>query len=553
MIWKTENTSLTLSCLIVFLIWLAPFHSVAEDIMIRNVRIINREAEDEIVTVSILVEGNILKLVSKQDITPKPGVKIVDAQGGVVLGKLAVGGPANLIIVDEDPRKNFDVLLDTKTHASFAMHNGEIKKSRVPMKIHAADVSSTLTADVSERDRWFAYVPPPVALPISYEGGRKWNHWNSKWFSGTFFAAILLDRTRWQPDFATQSMLGDFDDSDTGELRGFRFGAVGALKFEQPWIYTIFAATSAFDRGFDAGVDDEIIMFDYRLDIPTPGNTTLSIGKQKEPISMERIMSMVYEPMQERSAVSDGLMRSRNFGMVLSGNAFEQQTSWAVGAFNDWVITSVPFEDSASQGVGRVTWIPWASGDESNLVHLGAAIRYSNAREGVRFFTEPEIDNSPVFIDTGSLEADGALTWNLEASWRKGPFWLAAEYTQTDVSAVEYGDPSFNGYHVTASWLLSGEMREYQRRSGTFAAAPIARPTDVGGWGTWEASARWSYLDLNDSGIDGGEMQVFSLGLNWWLKRDLNFSINWRHINLDRFSRNGSSQAMIARLSFYIE
>ncbi len=551
----TLHRSFFFRALVVYLLCLVPFHAVAEDILIQNVRIINRESEDEIVTVNILVEGDRLKLVSKQKISPKPGMKVVDAQGGIVLGKLAVGSPANLIIVDEDPRKNFDVLLDTKAHASFALHNGVIKKSRVPMKTHVADAESPATTEDpgSGSVGWFAYEPPPIALPISYEGGEKWNHWDNKLFSGAFVVATILDRTNWRPDSATQSMLGDFDDYDTGEIRGFRFGAVGALKFEKPWIYTFFAATSAFDRGFDTSKDAGILLFDYRLDIPTPGNTTFSIGKQKEPISMERTMGLIYEPMQERSAVSDALMPARNFGMVLSGNAFDQDTSWAIGAFNDWMITSVPFDDSASQGVGRVTWVPWASEDDSNLVHLGAGIRYSNAKEGIHYLTEPEIDNSPVFVDTGSLEADGSLTWNLEASWRKGPFWLAAEYTQSDVDAAAFGDPSFNGYHVTASWLLSGEMRAYRRRSGTFGAAPISRPTDVGGWGTWEASARWSYLDLNDSGVNGGEMDVFSLGLNWWLTRSINFNVNWRHINLDRFGQSGSSQAMIARLSFILE
>ena len=36
----------------------------------------------------------------------------------------------------------------------------------------------------------------------------------------------------------------------------------------------------------------------------------MSIGKQKEPISGERVQSMLFNQMQERSAVSDAMMPS---------------------------------------------------------------------------------------------------------------------------------------------------------------------------------------------------------------------------------------------------
>ena len=32
-----------------------------------------------------------------------------------------------------------------------------------------------------------------------------------------------------------------------------------------------------------------------------------------------------------------------------------------------------------------------------------------------------------------------------------------------------------------------------------------------------EAGFRYSSLDLSDGDVDGGEMDTYSLGLNWWL------------------------------------
>ena len=70
---------------------------------------------------------------------------------------------------------------------------------------------------------------------------------------------------------------------------GFRFGVVGTLNFARPWVYTIFGATQAFDKGFDTEENDNVTWFDWRLDIPFLKNSVMSIGKQKEPISGERV------------------------------------------------------------------------------------------------------------------------------------------------------------------------------------------------------------------------------------------------------------------------
>ena len=49
-----------------------------------------------------------------------------DAKGDLFLAKLEVGIPAAFIILDQDPRTNADVLLDTKSHAVFAVSKGEV-------------------------------------------------------------------------------------------------------------------------------------------------------------------------------------------------------------------------------------------------------------------------------------------------------------------------------------------------------------------------------------------------------------------------------------------
>ena len=52
---------------------------------------------------------------------------------------------------------------------------------------------------------------------------------------------------------------------------------------------------------------------------------------------MERIMSMAFEPFQERSSAADAMMPSRNLGIRLNGNAFDQRASWSGGVFHDFI------------------------------------------------------------------------------------------------------------------------------------------------------------------------------------------------------------------------
>ena len=73
------------------------------------------------------------------------------------------------------------------------------------------------------------------------------------------------------------------------------------------------------------------------------------------------------------------------------------------------------------------------------------------------------------------------------------------------------------------------------------------------GKGAWEASFRWSTLDLTDGLIDGGEMDIFSLGLNWWLSPIFNVNINYRYIDNVKDGLNGESSGITTRVLLMLE
>ncbi len=93
-----------------------------------------------------------------------------------------------------------------------------------------------------------------------------------------------------------------------------------------------------------------------------------------------------------------------------------------------------------------------------------------------------------------------------------------------------------------------GETRPYIKRNGTFGGIPLSRPVPLGGKGSWELAARWSSLDLNDGLIEGGEVDIFSLGVTWWMSGIFGMSLNYRYIWNEREGVNGESNAISLRL-----
>ena len=523
-----------------------------QNVLIRNVQLIQGGEGTEGVSVNLLIKDNKLEIITQDKLTIDDSMLAIDARNGYLLGRLRIGETPSFIILNQDPRENFEILLDTSFFTVFAVHNGRLFENNL------FEVEEEVLEEEPKRIGWTAYAPPPMALPLSYQDTTKWNRWETKYVSGIFIAALVLDNQQWlSQDGDSEQQVGDLKSFEGGEIRGLRVGAAGTLNFKKPWIYTIAGATNEFDKGFETENLDSFTLFDYRLDIPLSDNINLSVGKQKEPISMERIMSMIQLPMQERTSVSDALMPSRNVGAVISGTALDQRMSWAGGVFNDWFDTGDSFSDGANQLVGRVTWLPFISEDESNLLHLGLGMRYTDAREGLRYSTEPEFNKAPLYVDTSvdgtPFTANSAMLYQLEASWRKGPYWLATEFVSNDVDAPALGDPHFSGYHVTASWILSGEMRDYNKRAGILGPVPVAKSVNQGGWGAWEVGFRWSELDLTDGLIDGGEMDILSLGLSWWLTPVFNVNMNYRYITLDRFGVEGDSSGLNVRVLLMLE
>jgi phosphate-selective porin OprO/OprP len=107
------------------------------------------------------------------------------------------------------------------------------------------------------------------------------------------------------------------------------------------------------------------------------------------------------------------------------------------------------------------------------------------------------------------------------------------------------------GDYVAAGWLLTGEVRPYDRPRGAFGMPTPHIPfsfRDRQWRGAWEVGARWSYLDLDAPGITGGRDHAFSLGLNWYWNPHVRLMLDYGATLVDGRKPDGTVHVVQTRM-----
>jgi len=194
----------------------------------------------------------------------------------------------------------------------------------------------------------------------------------------------------------------------------------------------------------------------------------------------------------------------------------------------------------------RLTGLARYANEGRSYLHLAVSSRYVGAdNDTLRYKGRPESNASDNFVDTGCFTAAHAWHLGLEALWNEGPLSVLAEYNRAWVDSPVSGDPEFSGYYVTASWVLTGEHRPYDR---TVAYARRVMPKDR--WGAPELVARFSHVDLNDGVVQGGRFDKTYVGLNWWATQHWKLGFGWGRTWLDRFGATGVTDSGLLRFQY---
>ncbi len=263
------------------------------------------------------------------------------------------------------------------------------------------------------------------------------------------------------------------------------------------------------------------------LDLPVVGD--LRVGHFKEPFSLEELTSSKYITFMERG-LPNAFAPSRNTGFMVHDHAENERLTWAAGVFRE----SDEFGNGRGDGgfsfTGRLTALPWYAEAGRYLVHLGLAYSFRNPDDDeTRWSARPEAHLAPRLADTGTLSADSAQLLGLEAAIVYGAASIQGEYVYAKGDTAG-ADPDLGGFYVYASYFLTGENRAYKTTQAAFDRVRPNRNFAYGerrGAGAWEVAARYSHLDLNDAGLEGGRLDDFTAGLNWYLNPNVRLSANY--------------------------
>jgi len=257
---------------------------------------------------------------------------------------------------------------------------------------------------------------------------------------------------------------------------------------------------------------------------------TIKLGHFKEPFSLEELASTKYMTFMER-ALPSVFDSARNFGLGAQNNHLDGRLNWALGIFADTNDQGFTFENGTKMNLtGRLTGLPYVNEDGDRLLHLGVSLSHHFRDATTASFSQgPEVHLSQKFLNLEDFMSDGNTLMAAELAYVCGPFSLQGEYKPEWIQQPGGGIDMVHGGYAYVSYFLTGESRQYKRSSAAFTRV---NPTNAfnpaeGKWGAWEVAARYSFLDLNDGVLDGGEEQNATFGINWYLFSNVRLTANY--------------------------
>ncbi|HEY5909491.1 MAG TPA: porin [Verrucomicrobiae bacterium] len=305
-------------------------------------------------------------------------------------------------------------------------------------------------------------------------------------------------------------------------------------------------------------------IFDAYLNYRYTPALQLQAGKFKTPVGLEQLQADKDILFNERSLVTD-LVPNRDLGFELHGDLLGGSVSYAAGIFSGIGdaknSSNVDIEDNKSFA-GRLFLQPFKTTSIGALQGLGFGV--AGSYEDMQGTNTAGLPNNNGYSTVGqqlffaynptnrSVVADGAH-WRVspQAYYYYGPFGLLGEYAISDqkVSLAGAGPAhsarlEHTAWQVTGSWVLTGEAAAF---NGVIPRRNF-NPAN-GGWGAWQLVARYSQLDIDPDAFplysnprtSANSAKEWSVGLNWYLNRNVKVATSFSHATFDGGGGSGTS------------
>ncbi|MBD3868051.1 MAG: hypothetical protein IFK94_07995 [Acidobacteria bacterium] len=337
-------------------------------------------------------------------------------------------------------------------------------------------------------------------------------------------------KTKYWVDGRIMLDYGDIS-SDSGEALGVASG--WETRRARLAVKTIFNGEWAGEFDMDIA-DNEVEIKDFWMSYIGFDNTIVKIGNHKVPTSQEELTSSRHLTFMERS-----LMNTFNVGrrIGVSYNRWGEKYLVMGGYFGEEPAAGEDEGEDEAMGFGlRAAFAPINTDD--NVLHFGFSYNDFEPDAGsddeVRFRTR-ELHLMPRFPNTGNVDmVSDYQILGVELAGQMGAWSFQSEYMKADLTRMAGApDASYDGYYAFVSWIPFGGQRTYSMDSGEWGAV-----NPKGKRGALELALRASNVNLNDfdAGVEGGEADNITLGLNWYANDHVRMMFNYIKQDNDEFA-----------------
>ncbi len=318
--------------------------------------------------------------------------------------------------------------------------------------------------------------------------------------------------------------------------------------------------------------------FDYYLMLDFGGGTTvvqdayvdfhywpqarLRLGKLKEPFGIERLQSGANLLFIERG-LPNNLVPNRDIGVQFHGEVAKGAITYALGAFNGVADGGSADSDAGDEKdyVARLFLLPFKNSKAVALQGLGLGIAVSTGAH-IGSATSPSLPafRTPAQQTYFSYRADGSAANTTIASGKRqrfspqgyyyaGAFGLFGEYVRSQ-QEVTRGSTTAElrneAWQMAGSFMLTGHKLSYR---GVALPKPF-EPKD-GNWGAFELATRYGKIEIDDAAFPifadpakaAQEATAWSLGLNWYLNRNVKFTVDYEQTEFKGGAGTGNRAA----------
>lgn len=262
----------------------------------------------------------------------------------------------------------------------------------------------------------------------------------------------------------------------------------------------------------------------------------IRVGYMKEPFGLDWQTSDKFNTFLERNAVYD-LSNERSTGVMLHGACMEDKLVYQVGMFRDSNATGAD-TGNAKAGeydlAGRISTRPILDEENKTWLHLGLSGGLRDyADDAVSYGSRPGFAQAPTMAGA-TFTADDGWQVGLEAMYVAGPISFLGEWARVHADVTGGDGADLDALSLEAGYWLTGESTAYDKATGCVSrTSPKKNFGDGEGTGAWQVALRYGTADYDDGSIAGGELDTWTLGVNWWLNPNTRVALNLIRANPD--------------------